>query len=69
MQIKRIFSIIVLSFVIESECFLNNAYPQINSYQDAGDPGKPLFLTPYIENGNIGKVIYLVYCHFVLIFR
>lgn len=42
--------------MIESECsFLSGVYPKFKFYSDDGDPGQPLLLTTYIENGDIDK--------------
>lgn len=57
MRTKRIFSILPLLFVIGCECsFINSVYPRFKAFDDGGDPGEPLFLTTYIENGDIDKV-------------
>ncbi|KPI98941.1 Venom serine carboxypeptidase [Papilio xuthus] len=44
---------ILFQFIISAYCFLHR-YPKLNlNNQINGDPGSPLFLTPYIESGNI----------------
>ncbi|XP_014372276.2 venom serine carboxypeptidase [Papilio machaon] len=44
---------ILFQFIISASCFLHR-YPKLNlNTQVHGDPGAPLFLTPYIESGNI----------------
>ncbi|KPJ20358.1 Venom serine carboxypeptidase [Papilio machaon] len=44
---------ILFQFIISAYCFLHR-YPKLNlNSQVHGDPGAPLFLTPYIESGNI----------------
>lgn len=45
--------IFLIQFLISVQCFIHR-YPKLNlEHQDDGDPGSPLFLTPYIESGNI----------------
>lgn len=36
-----------------------NPYPKFKSYNDGGDPGDALYLTKYIESGDIEKVSFL----------
>ena len=49
----RILLLIVVLQIFGNECFLHH-YPKIElGERDGGDAGEPLFLTPYIESGNI----------------
>lgn len=45
----------VLFATAKSSSFIN-PYPEIKPFRDGGDPGEPLFLTKYIENGDIKTV-------------
>lgn len=37
-----------------------NPYPRYAKYQDDGDPGEPLYLTKYIESGDLELVSFIV---------
>lgn len=47
-----IFILISLSLSLAWASFIN-IYPRYKHYDDGGDPGQPLYLTPYIENGKL----------------
>lgn len=47
-NMSLIFAVIDGSFV--------NPYPRYKSFSDGGDPGEALYLTKYIESGDIGTV-------------
>lgn len=53
-----IISTVFLTVVIltTAEGSFVNPYPRYKFYEDNGDPGEPLFLTKYIENGDIETV-------------
>lgn len=45
-----------LILLVDSECLLlNKAYPKFKKYSDGGDAGEALFLTTFIEKGDIEK--------------
>ncbi|XP_063541021.1 venom serine carboxypeptidase [Cydia strobilella] len=47
--------ILLVQAIAYSQCFLHR-YPELNlGEKDGGDAGEPLFLTPYIESGNIAE--------------
>ncbi|XP_055386014.1 venom serine carboxypeptidase [Condylostylus longicornis] len=50
----KLFILILINiyFSITSASFIN-VYPKFKSYNDGGDPGEPLYLTPYIEKGKL----------------
>ncbi|XP_041972252.1 venom serine carboxypeptidase [Aricia agestis] len=49
----KLYLALILHTVISAECFFHK-YPKVNLGEpDGGDPGEPLFLTPYVEGGNI----------------
>lgn len=56
-SILILFSISVIFTVVSS--FIN-PYPRFKFYKDDSDPGEPLYLTPYIENGDIETVWYSI---------
>lgn len=37
-----------------------NPYPRYAKYEDDGDPGDPLYLTKYIESGDLELVSFLL---------
>lgn len=49
------FFLIVVILTIVKGSFVN-PYPRYKFYGDDGDPGEPLFLSKYIENGDIETV-------------
>lgn len=50
----KLFGVLVaLSYINAS--FIN-PYPRFESYNDGGNPGEALYLTKYIENGDIETV-------------
>ncbi|XP_004929002.1 venom serine carboxypeptidase [Bombyx mori] len=45
--------LLLITILSEARAFLHH-YPKLNlGERDGGDPGEPLFLTPYVESGNI----------------
>lgn len=49
--------IIAVAVVSNTTCsFLNNGLAQIKPFAQPGDPGEPLYLTKYIERGDVLKV-------------
>lgn len=52
MWVCRAFALLLLQ-ILYVQCFFR--YPKLNldAGDDGGDPGEPLFLTPYVEGGNI----------------
>ncbi|KAJ0173345.1 hypothetical protein K1T71_011521 [Dendrolimus kikuchii] len=49
----RVWFAVLISQILGTQCFLHQ-YPKINlGERDGGDAGEPLYLTPYIESGNI----------------
>ncbi|XP_049879512.1 venom serine carboxypeptidase isoform X2 [Pectinophora gossypiella] len=50
-----LWAVLVIQAIVSAQCRLHQ-YPKIHlGARDGGDPGKPLFLTPYIESGNISE--------------
>lgn len=50
---RILWALLIFHIILTAECFFHR-YPKINlGERDDGDPGKPLFLTPYVESGNI----------------
>lgn len=51
----RSICLITIIFTVVNGSFIN-PYPRHKLYKDGGDPGEPLYLTSYIESGDIEKV-------------
>ncbi|XP_034827924.1 venom serine carboxypeptidase [Maniola hyperantus] len=52
MWLYRVITLLLLQ-ILSVQCFFNH-YPKLNlDVTDDGDPGEPLFLTPYVESGNV----------------
>ncbi|XP_075983875.1 venom serine carboxypeptidase [Anticarsia gemmatalis] len=50
---RLLWVLLLLQIFYNAECFFHR-YPKLNlGERDDGDPGEPLFLTPYVESGNI----------------
>lgn len=58
MRLIFLFFIIFLAFTVISGSFVN-PYPRFSSFNDGGNPGDALYLTKYIENGDIETVHFL----------
>lgn len=54
---KLYFLTVILWLSIADANFVN-PYPRFTRYSDGGDPGEPLYLTKYIESGEIELVNY-----------
>lgn len=48
---------ISVTFCVISGSFVN-PYPRFNAFHDGGDPGDAVYLTKYIESGDIETVNY-----------
>lgn len=57
------FFLTVVIFTTVDGSFVN-PYPRYEFYTDNDDPGEPLFLTKYIENGDIETVSTFFICSF-----
>lgn len=55
MQQLTFFVVSIFWFAFIDASFIN-PYPRYKYYRDNDDPGEPLFLTKYIENGDIELV-------------
>lgn len=55
---KKMWIIFIISaiYTIAEASFINSMYPRYKFYKDNGDPGEPLYLTKYIEKGDINTV-------------
>lgn len=53
-----IFFLISAIYTIAEGSFINSMYPRYKLYTDNEDPGEPLYLTKYIEKGDIETVSY-----------
>lgn len=53
----------VIFWLNSADASFVNPYRRYAKYSDGGDPGEPLYLTKYIENGEVELVICLVFFH------
>lgn len=49
---------LLIAFVANEASFFN-PYPRYAKYEDNGDPGEPLYLTKYIESGDLELVSFV----------
>lgn len=59
-----IFCVVLLAFCAESSFI--NPYPRYKAYFDNGDPGEPLYLTKYIESGDLETVFNFFICILII---
>lgn len=59
MRLFAIFFSVSIILTGSSGSFIN-PYPRFESYNDGGNPGEALYLTKYIENGEIETVSLLI---------
>lgn len=62
----KVCNILVIFTIVE--CSFFNPYRQLRYYSDDDDPGEPLYLTEYIESGDIEKVHFYL-CIYLIHFR
>lgn len=62
---RLIFLIIssIIAFAIVDASFVN-PYPRFTAFRDGGDPGEALYLTKYIESGDLELVRNLIFFFF-----
>lgn len=55
LQILSVFLSVIPLFLVDASFV--NPYPRYQAYHDGGDPGNALYLTDYIERGDVELVI------------
>lgn len=55
-QIVLLIACATITIICDVDASFVNPYPRFKAYYDNNDPGEPLYLTKYIESGNVELV-------------
>lgn len=62
-QIFLIISCAIILIICDVDASFVNPYPRYKAYRDNNDPGEPLYLTKYIESGNVELVSFVCFSY------